>query len=274
MNQSKTPTRLLGLIGAALLALVLLAPAAQAKEPAMGYGALAGCPSPEENSETTVCIRADVTGGHLQMGSKDVPIKNTITLSGGVNEELENFDESPKGGLSKAKQEIPGGIIGLTGLDWLINFLGAEALKVYAVAELAGPPTGITFSTVTLPLKVNLVNPVLGKNCYVGSTSKPIVLNLTTGTTEPPPPNEPITGDEGDFSVDGKGIVHIDNGTFVDNAFAAPAASGCVLTLLGFIPISLDGVVNLQAGLPAAAGTNEAVQEFDQQLAAQSAVYQ
>jgi len=273
MVQSKTPTRLLGVIGAAILALVLLAPVAQAKEPAPGYEAFAGCPSPEENSVTTVCVRADITGGHLQVGKKDVPIKKTLTLSGGVNEEFENFAATSKGGLSKVKQEVPGGIIGITGFDWLINFLGLEDLKLYAVTELAGPPTGFNFSEVTIPIKVNLINPILGNSCYVGSVSSPIVLKLTTGTTSPPPPNKPITGKEGEFSVDGKGIVHIDNGIFVDNAFSAPGASGCVLNLFGFIPISINGFVNSTSGLPAAAGTNEATQEYDLQIAARTLVY-
>jgi hypothetical protein len=275
MVQSKMLTRLLSAAGMAVLALVLLAPLAQAKEPAPGYTQFAGCPSPEEVAAPAItgCVRSEVTGGHLQIGKKDVPIKTPLVLSGGVNDELENFTANSKGGLTKVKQEVPGGIIGLTGLDWLVNFLSLEGLKLYAVTELTGPPTGFTISTVTIPIKVHLENPVLGKNCYVGSTSSPITLKLTTGTTSPPPPNVPITGKEPTISFDEKEILHLDNGIYVDNAFSAPGASGCVLTLFGFIPISLNSFVNSQSGLPAAAGTNEAVQNFNVELVERVKVY-
>jgi len=59
----------------------------------------------------------------------------------------------------------------------------------------------------------------------------------------------------------------------VDNSFSAPGASGCVLTLFGFIPISINGLVNSQSGLPAAAGTNETKQEFDAELVSKKLVY-
>jgi hypothetical protein len=272
MKQSKTLARLLTVAGAAILAIALFAPLAQAKEePQTGYTQFKGCPRPEEKV-MTFCLRSDVTGGHLQAGKKDVPIKNVITLTGGVEADFTGFTANSEGGLTKVKQEVPGGVIGLTGLDWLVNFLGVEALKLYGVTELAGAPSNFTFTTVTLPIKVHLINPVLGNNCYVGSTSSPITLNLTTGTTEPPAPNEPITGEEGAFSEENE-IAYFKNGVYVDNSFSVPAASGCTLTLLGFIPVSLDSVVNSVSGLPAAAGTNEAVQDLDIEIALQETVY-
>lgn len=266
------PLGLASLLGTALIAMVLLAPAASAKTPAPGFTQFAGCPSPEESPTSEICVRSVISSGNLKMGNKNVPIKNPITLSGGVNGEFEGFAASPKGGLSPVKQEVPGGVIGLTGLDWLVNFLNLEGLKLYAVTELAGPPSNFTFETVSLPIKVHLINPILGNNCYVGSVSSPIVLNLTTGTTSPPPPNKPISGKEAVFSEAG-GIVFAKNGTYVDNSFAAPGANGCVLTLFGFIPISINGLVNTQSGLPSAAGRNETVQNFSIELAGQSSVY-
>jgi hypothetical protein len=126
-------------------------------------------------------------------------------------------------------------------------------------------------------VKIHLQNStgVLGPNCYVGSNSNPIALHLTTLTTSPPPPNKPISGEDPKLSVDpeNENIIFLKNGKFVDNAFAAPGASGCVLTLFGFIPINLDGLVNLQSGLPAAAGTNETVQVTDSEIAETRFVY-
>jgi hypothetical protein len=271
MHQSTLPARLGGAALMAVLAICLLAPAAQAKEPAPGFTQFAGCPTPEEH-KTTFCVRSDVTGGHLQVGKKDVPIKNPLTISGGLNESFEEFRAGPKGGLSVVKQEVPGGIIGLTGLDWLVNFLNLEGLKLFAATELAGEPTGFNFTEVTIPIKVHLINPVLGNSCYIGSVSSPIVLHLQTGTTSPPAPNKPITGVTPEFSEAG-GIFFEKNGEFVDNSFSAPGANGCTLTLFGFIPIGLNGFVNSQSGLPAAAGTNETRQKFNLEIAEQSTVY-
>lgn len=123
-------------------------------------------------------------------------------------------------------------------------------------------------------MKIKLSNPILGNNCYIGSDRNPIVLNNITGTTEPPPPNEPITGKAPELGIDFEtGIVSFTDGEFVDNSFAAPGANGCKLVLFGFIPISINGLVNEQSGLPAAAGTNETRQEFDLESVESSLVY-
>jgi hypothetical protein len=265
---------LIGMAATAFVAVAMLAPMAQATTPAPGYTQFAGCPSPAENPAVEACIRSVVKGGHFQMGSKDVPISNPMTLSGGTDNELRGFTYNSKGGLSPVKQQVPGGVIGLTGLDWLVNFLSIEQLKLYAVTELAGTPLFGGVTSLTLPIKVHLINPVLGNNCYVGSSSNPITLHLTTGTTSPPPPNSPITGVEPGFTFDeALEILHLENATFVDNSFAAPGASGCTLTLLGFIPVSINGLVNTQSGLPSPAGTNETVQNVDTDLVGSFNVY-
>jgi hypothetical protein len=265
---------LVSALAAGLMAAALLAPGAFARTPAKGYEAFAGCPSPEENPEAFVCLNTKITGGHFQMGSKDVPITKPMTLSGAANAEG-NFVSSPAGGLSKAKQKVPGGVIGLTGLTWLLEFLGSEALTLYATTELAGQPKHVLEPPVSLPVKVHLENSVLGNNCYVGSNTNPIQLSLDTGTTSPPPPNKPISGRSPEVPIETTNptIVFINNGEFVDNSFAAPGASGCVLTLFGFIPISINGLVNSQSGLPAAAGTNETKQVFNIELTLQQLVY-
>lgn len=273
MTQSRTLRGLLAAVGAAVMALAMLAPTAFAGETAEGFEQFSGCPTPEEKS-LIFCITSEVTGGHLQTGSKTVPIENPLTLSGGTNIEFEEFTAGPEGGLSETKQKVPGGVIGLTGLTWLLEFFGSDALTLYAVTELAGPPTGFSIGSVTLPIKVHLINTagILGNNCYIGSDEEPIVLHLTTGTTSPPPPNEPITGQFPEIS-ESEGIAYLKNGTYVDNSFAAPGANGCVLKLFGFIPISLNGFVNEQSGLPSPAGTNESVQDFNIEISAQETVY-
>lgn len=253
----------------------MFASSAVAREPAPGYGKFAGCPSPEEVANIEGCIVSTITSGNFKMGNKNVPIKNPITLSGGITT-ANKFVYNSKGGLTPVKQLVPGGVIGLTGLDWLVNYLSVEALQLYAVTELAGQPGNPIFDDpFKLPIKVHLINPALGNNCYVGSNSNPINLNLTLGTTSPPPPNKPISGISPEVTLDPTlpGVINSTGGRFVDNSFAAPGASGCVLTLFGFIPISINGLVNSASGLPSPAGTNETVQNFNGQLAFYPVVY-
>jgi hypothetical protein len=259
---------------AVIAAMAMMASAAQAATPAKGYEQFAGCPTKAENPVVSSCITSVVKSGHFQMGNKDVPITNPITISGGVDEFLGNFSASPAGGMTPVKQKVPGGVVGLTGLTWLLELLGSEALTLYAVTEAAGQPKFASIADITLPIKVHLVNNVLGPKCYVGSVASPITLHLITGTTSPPAPNKPITGKNPEFKFDpATEILHLPNATYVDNSFAAPGASGCVLTLFGFIPISINGLVNSQSGLPAAAGTNETIQNIDTELVEQPLVY-
>lgn len=271
--------RLLVAVAGLIVAFAMLSPVAQAAPPNPPYSQFAGCPNPvTENEKVLTCVRSEINGGHFQMGSKTVPIEKPITLTGGV-EKLFSPSQvffNSEGGLSKAKQKVPGGIIGLTGLTWLAEFLGSDALTLYATTELAGTPIIAGTAFAQLPIKVHLENStgVLGKNCYVGSTSGPIVLNLTTGTTAPPPPNTPISGKKPFLEFEeATEIQNANNGIYVDNSFAAPGANGCVLTLFGFIPISINGLVNAQSGLPSAAGNNETVQEFDAQIVSAELAY-
>lgn len=244
---------------AAVAALAMAAPVAQAATPAPGYTQFAGCPSPAENAELQGCIRTVVTGGFFKMGNKNVPITKPIVISGGVKGDLTGFAANSQGGMSKVQQQVPGGVIGLTGLDWLVNFLDIDSLQLFAQTELVGPPSiGESF---TLPIRVKLINPVLGNNCYVGTVSNPIHLNLLE-TKSPTYTEHPTSG-----------ITTILNGEFTDKTFSAPGATGCTLTLFGFIPISINGLVNSQSGLPAPSGTNETVQKMDLELVARNRVY-
>jgi hypothetical protein len=262
--KSKHLGRALGGAVVAILAVAFMAPFAQAKTPAAGYTQFRGCPTKTEFAESEICLRSTVVGGSVKLGSKTVPIEKPFELRAGTNFNLENVHANSEGGLEVVKQKVPGGVIGLTGLTWLAEVLGSEALTLYAATELVGTPE-INLNEITLPIKVHLINSTLGNNCYVGSSSAPIVLHLTTfnkGGLEPE-----ITFDEP------TGISHVRHGIYVDNKFAAPAASGCVLTLFGFIPISINGLVNAEAGLPAASGSNEAVQKIETEFVNEERVY-
>lgn len=263
--------RLLGALIAVVASMAAFAGSASAATPAPGYERFVGCPTPAEFPTTELCLRSVITGGHFKMGNKNVPISKPIEITGGTDSGLGNFHANAQGGMKPSKQLVPGGVIGLTGLDWLVNFLSIEALQLYAVTEAMGPP--VFGPTIDLPIRVRLINPVLGNNCFVGSPSNPIVLKLTYGITNPPPPNTPIVG-SGPVNVFHEATeVVTQTGTVVDNSFAAPGANGCTLTLFGFIPISINGLVNTASGLPSPAGTNTTVQKLDTELTPVSRVY-
>jgi hypothetical protein len=261
--------KLFGALAMAVMAAALMAPFAQATTPAPGYEQFAGCPSPSENPIITSCQRSVIQKGSIvKIGSKEVPIENPITLSGGTDENLENFSANAKGGLTVVKQKVPGGVIGLTGLTWLLEFLGSEALTLYAATEAAGLPKITSLQELSTPVKVHLINGVLGNNCYIGSFTSPIVFHLTTGKSGK------LTGTPPKISFqESPEILFAKEGKYVDNTFSAPGASGCVLTLFGFIPISINGLVNSQSGLPAASGTNETTQIITTEVAASESVY-
>jgi hypothetical protein len=230
------------------------------------------------------CLHSVTTGGEVVMGSKTVPIVNPATLQGGYAEPPEEGPEAffsslvaAKNGqtLTKAPQKIPGGLAGLVKCNEISNFIlraaceftfengltgvtstlelaqGASAVKVNELALALGE--GVTLK---MPLKVKLENPLLGDNCYVGSSSNPIVWNLRADTTSPPPPNKPITGSGGQVTFLEEGqVLRLDGAILVDNAWAAPAAKGCG----GLFSFLLDPIVNASSGLPSAAGTNTAI---------------
>jgi hypothetical protein len=262
-----------------LVAIASLALAASASATLTGnYTRFAQCPY--SNPEALKCIYSTTGGGEVVLGSKKVPIVNPAVLQGAYTLPDEGgfskFIGATNGvTLSKAPQPVPGGLAGLVNCKEISNFILKAACEwtfengltgVDATLELAKPANEILINennlggeigtALKLPIKIRLENPLLGESCYVGSATAPIIWNLTSGTTSPPAPNKPITGTVGELNFLEEGrILETKGTTLVDNAWAAPGASGCG-GLLSFI---LDPIVNTSAGLPAAAGKNTAV---------------
>ncbi len=245
---------------AQLAMLAAVAPAFAASKLKQEFAPFADCPTAAANA----CLVSTTTGGEFVIDHKTVPIERAVTLQGGLA--TESLYEQPLLGaaegetLSRTPLTVPGGLVGIEGL-------GGE---VTATAEIAGPPSSVVISrwnlitrqtpAVTLPLKIKLSNPVLGEDCYIGSDSEPIVLHLTTGTTSPPPPGEPISGSVGNREAGrAKGkIRYIEDASLVDNDFAVPGASGCGGELLSpAVDLAVDGDV----GIPAPAGYNTAIMD-------------
>jgi hypothetical protein len=241
------------------------------------YAPFADCPL--SNASTNSCIVATTEGGEFIVGKERVPIVNPITLQGGVHQSSESsfsFIGAEDGNtLSKTPQKVPGGLAGLVRCNEISNFIERVACEltfengvtgVNATTELAAPASSIGIhilnlveahgTALSLPVKVHLENPFLGSNCYIGSNSHPVVIEFTTGTTNPPPPNTPITANIGELEVNGPGtIVILKKNVLVNNSFGAPGAEGCG----GLFSFLIDPIVNSKLGIPSAAGHNTAI---------------
>lgn len=268
-------------VAAAVVALGVLVAAPGALAAHKGeYAEFNYCPS--TNPEVNGCLYSVTNSGEVVLGNKKVPIVNPVVLQGGVGAANETTGEqrffAATNGvtLSKAAQPVPGGLSGLVNCKELTGLLRitCEGLfengltGVNSTLELARPASEIKINEgnilfrrrvgLVLPVKVHLENPLLGSSCYVGSSSSPLLWNLTTGTTSPPAPNKPISGSTGkvEYKGEDEGILRLNGATFVDNAWSAPAANGCGGFLVEYL---LDPIIDSSVGVPAAAGKNTAI---------------
>ena len=218
-----------------------------------------GCTS--RSFETGVCINIQQRSGNLRIGSFNVPLHETLEVRGTLilNGTPQPTFQAPAGstGFIGRAERVPGGLLGI---EWI------PGTTVLAITELAGPSSAIRLDledlSVRIPIKVRLVNTLLGMDCHIGTNSRPVNLSLTVGTTSPPPPNRPISGTPGTFSGGlPRGLQAIGN-VHVENSFAVPGATECGLGL-GLI----NSLVNLKLGLPSAAGNNSAELRSDLALA-------
>jgi hypothetical protein len=284
--------RLAGVTAAVMAVAAVMALPAMASAHTGEFSKFDNCPS--TNPEVTKCAYSVVEGGYVVLGTKKVPIVNPVVLQGGYGKPsggLSTFVGATNGEtLSKSPQPVPGGLAGLVNCKEISNFILKAACEwtfengltgLNSTVELAGSASDIKISELNLllgnnktvlhlPVKFHLENPFLGSNCYVGSNSNPVIWNLTAGTTAPPPPNEPISGDNGTAETLEEGqILKLNGAELVDNAWEAPGATGCGGPIAELI---LDPIINAASGVPAAAGKNTAVQEVTLYNAFASAV--
>jgi hypothetical protein len=230
------------------------------------------------------CLHSYITGGVIQIGHADVPISvpgDTLDLAFYARKEpaCEAVDElygapeeacvlsPPHGILNGPPQPIPGGLLGSIGdgeltdvqatLEWAqplapdtVFGIGGEAdfpgavLSEPRLMEEAGP--GLRLS-----LRIHLIDPFLGPDCFLGSSSEPMTLNLTTGATSPPPPGEPLHGTFPQIYSNPTGEIFLFAGmVLVDNSFSVPAATGC--------GVLMDAAIDQKLSLPSPAGENTA----------------
>jgi hypothetical protein len=289
------------LVLVALVVPLALAAPAMAKEPTGVFSVFKQCP--RFTTGVNYCLYAKIESGSVTIGKTTVPIneegKTPIILQGGYERNetkrpvVEHFVGAINGEtLSKTPQNVPGGLTDLVNctsikgeglLKYLAELARAACKLVFenkttgvaAVTELAKPASEIGISSdnlineeevaLKLPAKIRLENTFLGSECYIGSSSEPVTLNLTTGTTSPPKPNEPIKGELisfNQFSFEGFPYIALE-AKLVDNAFSVPKAQGCG----GIFESIIDPIIDEKLELPSAAGKNTAIQIGTQKLA-------
>jgi hypothetical protein len=223
-----------------------------------------------------LCVAIDSPSGSVTIGNLTLANGESNTQFGLVATNGEFAAISPRGGAPVvAPVELPDGLPALlcpsasrgtrricsthgggpphAGFDGVT--LSLEAAGEVSNFNLAGGlGTGVPIAS--LPVKLHLENPFLGPDCYLGTDSEPIVLQME-GLT-------PATslGIEG-FDSDGTPVASGESGELTrivllgasdgDSSFAVPAASGC-----GFGG-QLDEAIDTHAGLPSPSGKNSIV---------------
>ena len=268
---------------AALAALVFASMAlASSHHPKGEFAQFGECPL--NRATITDCIYSVSSGGGFTVGKKTVPLVNPVTLQGGFEgggSEIKFFGAENGDTLSKTPQPVPGGLLGITAptwwpkfiQDWFNEQINKGLTGVTATVELAAPATSITLNTenllteegtaLGLPTKIKLSNAILGSNCYIGSNSKPVQIDFTTGTSGA------VKGAAGELSFnEAFTLITISGGSLVNGTFAAPGVSGCG----GIFSFLVNPLVDSILGTPSASGKNTATLEGKLQDAASSAV--
>lgn len=265
-----------GLLIAATAVVVgaLAAPAVATATPAPAgeWAAFSGCPvdAPAMSAADGVdiiaaCLGGGAPGGTIVMGGTTMSV-GAVNLQFGMLNAGGTYSlvQPANGGLSGDPIEVPGGLLGLmcpSDIPVISQIcdavVGSPLNTVTATLEPAGQATdfdlGAAVTTgrpiMTLPVKIHLQNPFLDQNCYIGSSSDPMVLKVANQSQ----PTVRITRFDADGTPDTAGEMNSTNlsgANVADTTFAVPAARNC--GLFGLI----DSVVNARQSLPSPSGAN------------------
>lgn len=154
--------------------------------------------------------------------------------------------------ITAEREKAEGGLLGIVPPEALAEVVGVldPVLAVYTQVSEAGDVSEWLLAPPTTRMKIQLINPALGPNCFIGSEENPIVLQNTDWVAEDPGQLQ-FENDPNGFEVF---IIRQVNSVIVNDGFAVPEAEGCGPLGIGV----LDPVINGRLGLPSPAGNNEA----------------
>jgi hypothetical protein len=285
---------MLVMVAGALATLGLVSPAL-ATEPTGEYEVFKQCPL--SVAKIDACVYSLTTSGEVKIGSTSTPIVNPIVFQGGETrevvakeveverrgkkvkiieeEEFRKFVPAANGEtLVKTPQPVPGGLVGLIKCEEISEPIARLACKLvfengltganattelvgeaqYSFDKLASREVGLI-----MPVRLHLENPLLGSACYIGSSSEPIQLELTTASP----------GSPGEVKVlNGGNLLIAEKDNAFDDSFSVPTANGCG----GLLSSAIDPAIDLKLGLPSASGKNIAELKGTLEQATASAV--
>ena len=234
------------------------------------YAPFTNCPLKNplmhESTAFTACTGADATSGSIKIGNITTPVVQPVSVQFGFwtppNATYFADVVPPLSGSSSLLVTKPDLIpqslttaLGCPSSNATVENLCQEAQArggqyntVYALAEEVGPITNFTLFSWTQTVKFQLINPLLGNNCTIGTDGDPVVLNPQLTINSATIKNDPHPKIHPDTAVIES------NSTASDTTFAAPAVTGCGPG--GVANIAVDEAIDASAGLPAASGAN------------------
>jgi hypothetical protein len=218
-------------VAAVLATMALLGGAGSAQA---AFPNLSGCTSDPESVEEG-CIDVQGRSGNLNIKGFNVPLHESLEIRGTINFNTDPLTFIPPRGTNgffARPEPVPGGLLGI---EWI------PGNSVLAITELAGSSSDIRIGalppSIRIPVKVRLVNLLLGMDCHIGTNRNPVVLTLPTTRF-------------GTLSQSERGITILGN-VNGESTFAVPGATECGLGL-GLI----NSLVNARLRLPSSSGNN------------------
>ena len=217
------------------------------------------------------CIAGNATGGSITIGTINTPVVQPVNVQFGIYippEDVNFFPApavpplaGPSAILSTKPDLIPESLTTALGCPSSVatveNICQQAAAKpadnqVFALAQQVGNIRDFDLFTWTQAVKFQLINPLLGRSCSIGTDAFPVVLHLqlqgTPGTTST-------------FATDPVPTVHPDDIVLtlndvdaVDTTFSAPGVTGCGPG--GANNVFVDEALDASSGVPAASGAN------------------
>jgi hypothetical protein len=234
------------------------------------YTGMTNCPLlnqlMHESVQFTACTAGNATTGLIKIGNITTPVTSPVNVQFGFyTAPNQTFyadvvppPEGQSGFLVTKPDLIPeplSKMLGCPSSNKVIESLCQQAKRlgkygnhVYALAESDGAITNFALTSWTQPVVFQLLNPLLGRDCTIGTFGDPVVLHPSVSITsgqeyvDPDPAKHPDT------------FVLATQSTASDTTFTAPALTGCGPG--GVANIAVDEALDASAGLPSASGAN------------------
>ena len=219
------------------------------------------------------CTAGKAASGSITLGNITTPVTEPVNVQFGfyIPPEDVNFFPAPAvpplagpSAILKTKPDlIPESLTTALGCATATNAtiqnicqqaqtLGGVYNQVYALAQEAGQLSNFQLLSWTQPVKFQLINPLLGSSCYIGSDETPVVVNASlslgpdgsiTEEDDPAPTVHPDTT-----------VLALTGAVASDTTFSAPGITGCGPG--GAANVWVDEALDASSGLPAASGNS------------------